>query len=369
MRLGKYLDDFLVYLKAGGRSNGTLRTYGIPVRLLRQHFGDDCDIRSIDVQKIRGFCELLRRVPKNAQQRYPKLSLEAAIKKAAEDGNAEVIGGKALENYFTNLSSIFNYALKTEVIERSPMTDPLLRDSFRFKTNKRRVVFTIEELNALFRTPLYTGCIDDERGFAKPGASIIRRGRFFVPLLALWHGLRCNEACQLLTEDIKEQDRIPVMLIREEADHDEEPTGKILKTDASTRLVPIHPELLRIGFLRFVEQRQTDGTCNRLFPELPQSNHGYYSDAFGKWFSRFRKSAFSQCPKEPQATMHGFRHLFAGAMRENGIPDHVRYALGGWTPGDNQESRYGPDLKPGLLLNEIQKVCYPGLDIAHLYVS
>ena len=75
-----------------------------------------------------------------------------------------------------------------------------------FVTEKQqtKAQFTVDELNRLFRTPLYTGCKNDEAGYATVGANKPRRGRFWVPLLSLFHGLRLNEAAQLYTEDVKQ---------------------------------------------------------------------------------------------------------------------------------------------------------------------
>ena len=67
-----------------------------------------------------------------------------------------------------------------------------------------------------------------------------------------------------------------VILVRRDEEGD-----KRLKTAASERIVPIHSELKKIGFLKYAEARREIDQI-RLFPELPKGRAGYYSDPFQK---------------------------------------------------------------------------------------
>ena len=49
--------------------------------------------------------------------------------------------------------------------------------------------------------------------------------------------------------------------------------------------MPIHSELLRLGFLEYVK-KQRRGT--QLFPQLEKGSNGY-GDAVCKWFGRLRR--------------------------------------------------------------------------------
>jgi integrase len=145
---------------------------------------------------------------------------------------------------------------------------------------KGREPFSLEQLRAIFSAPLYTGCQDDEAGYAVPGPNRPRRGRFWVPLLGLWTGMRLNECCQLLVDDIAVRDGTDVIIVC--ASEDDE---KQVKTEAGVRVVPIHPELRRLGFLAHVAAMRAAGE-RRLFPELRRGVQGNFSDPFQKWFSR-----------------------------------------------------------------------------------
>ena len=110
-------------------------------------------------------------------------------------------------------------------------------------------------------------------------------------------------------------------------------------------------------------QRQKGDT--RLFPELPKSKNGYYSDPFQKWFSRFLNRAGLKTPK---TSFHSFRHCFRDALREAGIATEIVQSLGGWASSKNAEAKYGSGYRAHIIARELDKVTYPGLDLSHLYV-
>ncbi|MDF7826851.1 hypothetical protein P4B35_22680 [Pontiellaceae bacterium B12227] len=79
--------------------------------------------------------------------------------------------------------------------------------------------------------------------------------RYWVPLLGLYTGARLNELCQLHTDDVYQLDGVWLIDIN---DNDAPKTHKHLKNASSERLVPVHPELIRRGFIHFVQKRQQE---------------------------------------------------------------------------------------------------------------
>jgi len=366
--VGELLRRFAKQQKDANRSAGTQTTYKIPARILREVLGEETLLSDITPEDIEGVCDLLRQFPKNAAQRYPKLTLQQAIAEAAKRGNSEKLGEKTLANYFNNIVSVFNFAVGKHLIAQNPANDRWLRERFSGQPDKPKAQFTIGELKQLFRAPLYAGCKNDESGFAIPGANKPRRGRFWVPLLSLFHGLRCNEAAQLYTEDVKFTDGIHYLAIREERE-DGSKCDKRLKTKQSKRDVPIHPELVRIGFLDFVATRRKDSISFRLFPELTAGSTGYFSNAFSKWFARFAETALGH---PTNATFHSFRHQFRDATRAARLSVESVARLAGWERGAADQQRQVFEYGRGaellrMLAEDIAKVGYPGLDLSHLY--
>lgn len=363
--LGEMLKRFTQTLADAGRSAGTLRTYEIPCRILREVLGENTSLDSITKDDIERLFKLLQRAPANATKRYHGMTLAQAAEAADKRNDPHRLAGKTLGNYFNNVVAVFNFAVEKRLLVENPARDRYLRETFeRGAERKKKAQFTIGELNRLFRAPLYTGCRDDENGYATAGESKPRRARFWLPLVGLFHGFRSNEAAQLYTEDVAEIDGIPVFKIRATLDGSDA-SDKRLKSRQSERNVPIHPELLRIGFLDYIAERRSDATNPRLFPDNPRGANGYYSSPFGKWFGRFVEKTLGETCK---ATFHSFRHHFRDAMREAELSTDYVEALGGW--GDDKRSAErlygkGPSLKR--LREQIEKVNYPDLDLSHLH--
>ena len=190
-------------------------------------------------------------------------------KHAQAHGVPDLIAPANINTYVNKLCGVFNWAVKEELIDRNPaaglkMPDPVQR-------REKREPFSNRQLQAIFSAPLYLGCQDDGYGYARPGPNRPRNARFWIPLIGLFAGLRLNEACQLDVADIRIVDGIACFFITAAADGPE--TDKRLKTVSSERLVPIHPELLALGFMAFVAQRAKAGET-KLFAEVAMGATG-----------------------------------------------------------------------------------------------
>jgi hypothetical protein len=333
--VGEMLRRFAKAQRDANRSAGTQMTYEIPARIMREVLGEPTPVAETTTEDVEKLCDLLQQFPKNVAQRYPGLTLRQAIEDAKRRGDVQRLSGKTLENYFNNIVTIFNFAVEKRLISHNPAKGRWLRQRFSAPKHQRKPKFTIDQLNQLFRAPLYTGCKNDDSGYAVAGPNKPRRGRFWVSLLSLFHGLRLNETAQLYTEDVKKVAGIDYLAIRQERE-DGSKCDKRLKTKQSKRDVPLHPELKRIGFLQFVEARRKDHTSPRLFPELSAGSTGYFSNSFSKWFARFLESTIGD---STGASFHSFRHQFRDATRAARLGVESVARLAGWESGDPRQQR------------------------------
>jgi len=123
---------------------------------------------------------------------------------------------------------------------------------------RQQRAMTTEELVRLFNGPEY-------QDFAADPA---QAHRYWLPLLGLFTGARINELCQLNPQqDIREEDGIAFIDITDEGEGDSA-IVRTVKTESSRRRVPLHSELLRLGFLRYVERVKAAGH-KLLFPGFP----------------------------------------------------------------------------------------------------
>jgi integrase len=320
--------------------------------------GSETLFTSISRDECRGVLIVLQKLPPNARKRWPGLSPREIAAAAETRGD----GGMSIANineYMNKLSSLFNWAVKEEIIHRNPARGLRMVDT-RMARDKR-LPFESWQLKRMFEAPLYRGCRDDKNGYAFHGGNRPRRSRFWIPLVALWGGLRQGEICQMLTSDVRDLDGILCFVVSAT-----EGDGKRLKTAASYRVVPVHPELLRIGFVKYVSDRRR-AKDERLFPDLTVDSLGLYSGKFSKWFARFLIS----CDATRERTcFHAFRHTFRDGLREAKIDRDIALTLGGWTTSTGAGAvadSYGQGYSPRLLYAAMSAIVHPDLDLTHLH--
>jgi integrase len=331
-------------------------------RLFQEFFGAERPVAEISRQDVAALVDLLARLPANAIKLFPKMTAMQAAD-AAEAKGISPMTRLTAKGYLSSLHTLMDFAVSRGMRETNPVKG-LSVGSDGLSHKDRRRPFNADQLKKIFAAPIYTGCVDDLYGYAKPGMARPRRGRFWIPILSLCHGIRLGEACQLHVTDVTELDGVPVILIRTTDDDGEDDSDKRVKTEAGERFVPLHPELVKIGFLEYVAQMRRSGKT-RLFPELePAKATGYLSDPFSKWFARFLDKAGA---KRARTSFHSFRHCYRDALREADISLERIRALGGWSSGSTDED-YGSGFKPSTLAADMAKVALP-VDLTHLHVA
>jgi len=127
--------------------------------------------------------------------------------------------------------------------------------------------FDTEDLRKIFKAPVFTKA---ERPQAGAGDAA-----YWLPLIALFAGARMSEIGQLRVPDIKRESCIHYLDITDEGEN----SG--VKTESSRRRVPIHPELIRLGFLEYVTGLSNGGT-ERLFPTIKADRMGVLTSNWSK---------------------------------------------------------------------------------------
>jgi integrase len=215
----------------------------------------------------------------------------------------------------------------------------------------------VDQLKTVFTAPLYTGCKDDGTGYAKPGSQKPRGTRFWVSLIALFSGMRLKEICQLDVSDIRQsKGGCWYFSVNDEGE-------KSVKNEPSKRNIPIHPELIKLGLLNFVQPEANRG---KLFKDLRISKQRYWSERMSRWFNGFLSHLGI---KSKQIVFHSFRHSFKDALRRAEMPTAIEDALGGWSSLKGSSKNYGDGYSVDQLAEYIEKVTYDGLDLSHLHVT
>ncbi|MGI9569174.1 MAG: site-specific integrase, partial [Desulfobulbia bacterium] len=111
---------------------------------------------------------------------------------------------KTANKRLTAITTFFNWVLAThDDIERNPFDK--IRIIFKSDIRRERKAFTIEELNTIFHSPIYTGC-KTLKHWKQSGKIIPKESaKFWIPLIGLFSGMRLGEIVQLYKTDIKSE--------------------------------------------------------------------------------------------------------------------------------------------------------------------
>lgn len=224
------------------------------------------------------------------------------------------------------------------------------------KTRQKRRPFTREELQKIFSAPLYTGSAT-RSGYSRSGdMDMSDDGRYWLGLAALMTGARLGELTALRTSDIVVVGEATYLNITTEIgdEDDEEDRKRTLKTASSQRMLPVHPELVRLGFMDWVERRRRRADDGLLFEER---DYGKYFNHQGRFFD-------SLGIKSDLTSFHSFRHTFKDMLRAVRDSD-LRDRLMGHAPRSVGET-YGSPLTEHEVQDFFERVTSP-VDLSHLY--
>lgn len=323
--------------------------------MIRRYFGEETAVAMIDREALVGFRDTLAMLPPNVTKKFGSTADLKQIATENSESRGSILNRETQTTYLRLANSLFEFAKERRHVAYNDAAN--LRPKGRATpAQARRRPFTPAQLRTIFTAPIYTGCVDDERGYAKCGPNHPRRSRFWVPLIALFTGLRMEEILQLTPGHIQMgRDDLPFAFIS--------PEMKV-KTENGFREVPIHRELLRIGFMVHVAERRRAGEDALLFDDVPAASDGYRSTNFSKRFATFLKSLGIK--DDPRRTcFHSYRHNFRDGLRQPAAnPDFIREA-GGWASRDTSDI-YGDGTPAHLMRALIDGIDYE-LSLQHLY--
>ena len=303
--------------------------YGHIFRSLEELMSPATPLRSVTRDDCKRIRDQVRRLPANASKKWPRKTLLQAIEAAEEDEKEHaLIAPNTVNSYMSRMIAIFNYAIEETWITTNPaarLVDPDM-------PTVRRRAFTADELTKIV-TPLKG---QDER--------------FWTVALLIYTGCRAAEIAQLRRSDIKSEGEITYLDLSVFDDTGRRTADKRLKTAASARVVPLHPELIAAGFLEFVAASDDE----RLFTWKPGPT-GAYSHWLSRWFAEHKRDLKMT---DPATVLHSTRHGFSDACERAGLLPRIRDSLGGWSLS-SQGDRYGKSAL-GVLAEGIGRLEFEG---------
>jgi integrase len=315
------------------------KKYLIPLAALREIVGDHTSISAITRSQCAETAELIARLPANyTKYREFKDKTLREISEIAAASGRQLLARGTVEVYAHHLSAFFNFAIQKGLCETNPATRLTPKVD---TTEGERLPFNILELNRL--VSLLPDWCGKQRG-----------GRFWLPLIALYSGMRLGEIIWLTQGDIQTVDGVMAFVLSRSDD-------RSLKTKGSARTVPVHPSLVKLGLSSLVKKGLAENT--RLFGDLSGETQKQAVDHFQKRFSYWVKT---HVKVREGVSFHSFRHTFRDATRDAELSIDAVRAIGGWSRGSGIEERYGQGAKISKLAEWIERVSFPGLDLSPL---
>jgi site-specific recombinase XerD len=314
--LAKVGQKFLDY-KRGQVTAGSLTSIqskvDLFIKILSEHnHNQPLRVSELSNPKIRHFRDTLLKMPSKRGGLPKDLSIKAMLKM-----NLPPISGKTAKDTTVVIGEFMTW-METEGY---PVTSGLKGILSSVKTPKRkdakrRMDFSSDDLERLFQSDAYVK------------GPIKRASEYLIPLIALFTGARLGEIAQLHCSDIHEDQGVWVFDFNEDGE-------KQLKSETSSRLVPIHSTLLELGLLDFLKQRRKSSL--RLFPEEERTAEGKF-DAYGKRFATYRKKVGVVAEEGSMLDFHSFRHtvrtkLTEASVEESLIDDIIGHASEGRSIG------------------------------------
>lgn len=142
-----------------------------------------------------------------------------------------------------------------------------------------------------------------------------KQWQYWIPVIGLYTGARIGEIAALRVEHFFEKAGIRAMHL----------PGT--KTDCAARDVPIHPDLVQLGLLDYVEARRKAGKA-MLFDLVVSAQNGAGASC-SKWFGRH----LTERGIKGHKAFHSFRHSMVDHLRQMGAPTEARMQFMGHAAG------------------------------------
>ena len=181
---------------------------------------------------------------------------------------------------------------------------------------------------------------------------------YWIFPLGILSGMRTNEMCQLRCSDVKKINGIWMI-------HVEDTEETNVKSVAGIRKVPVHPQLIKLGFIDYIAKLKRKKK-DRIFWELTKSRDGYIKQVSRHYNERVLPSLGIW--KKRQKVLYCTRHTFINKLYSEKVDENVIKTLVGHEKEFTMKHYGGDPFTPERLLEEISKVEYSGIKWSSLKV-
>ena len=324
-------------------------------------YAHKCDIFRNLVEEKLGRPALLSDVNaetlRHYKDRVPKLLKHStthsrSVPSASQTRTSNKISSKTAASHLTTARTFLIWA----EAQQYPVTRVLVKILGKMKKAQEggRVPFEPSDLRLLFQSAEYhRSHISSQHGYFS------RDSEFWLPLLGLFTGAREAELCQLYIKDAYLDTESGIWVIDINGND-----GKKLKTKASKRRIPIHSQLIKLGFLDFVDRMEKYAArwpeTVGLFERWEKRNKHKEFSSFSKRFNRYKRARGVNGSAGAMKDFHSFRHNVATMLQKKGCQQYVLNAITGHTQENmpHNVKTYGHGLDLPLIQEWVEKLKY-----------
>lgn len=275
---------------------------------------------------------VLSKLPKNRTKN--RLTRDLSLTDMLTVEGVPKIAARTVNAYVSAFQSFARWAVNNGHANENVFANTRVQIKTRDRS-KQRAAFDATQLNVMF-----------QHLTSNPDNLVNKDDHKWPTLIAMFTGARLNEVAQLHTSDIRQHEGIWCIDINDD-------DGKMLKTSASRRLVPVHRQLLEVGLVNFVESR-SGGLAVRLFPSLSYSAQNGYGRNVGRWFNE--KFLPTLGMKQSTLVFHSLRHSMVTLLTQADVPDsRVKAIMGHSQVGVTHTSYFKSGFTTEQLKGEIDK--------------
>jgi integrase len=309
----------------------------------------DIDFSAVTKREVSNYIDIQTKLPPN-RKKSPKYR-DLTIKEVMELNlsQKEIQTPQNINKRLTKLSVFGNWGVRQGLLITNPFS------GMKFSVKKQphtRLPFTADELRIIFKPETYLKwTIHFSHPYRKDRVSN-HLPYYWCFLIGIFSGMRTNEICQLRLIDIKKQQNIWFIFVA-----DTEETK--VKTDNAIRKIPVHPQLINLGFIDYVTAQRKSKKV-RLFWELTEDRDGFASHVSRHYNQRFLPAVGVW--EKYTKVLYCTRHTFINKLYSEKVDENVIKTLVGHEKEFTMKHYGGDPFTPERLLEEISKVDYSGIN-------
>jgi integrase len=291
--------------------------YDYPVRLFEELHGA-LPVKEITVSHVRDFRAALLRMPPASGGKFDGLTMQQVIQKAAVE-NLKPLKASTAAKHFRCLKAIFQFAQEDGFVSVNVAAGIKFRgpkEKYVDAKKVRRRTFSPTEMEKLFEAARLAPWRDKDENF------------WFLRLMT-YTGARPEELAQLSRRDVVTIGGHLCLSLHDEGDNH-------IKNPSSVRKIPVHPELLGLGFENFVRS-----AFHRpyLFSTLEADGRGR---RYGRIQDRLTRLINRSVSDDPRLVPYSLRHTFRNTMENTNAPEWVIEGIMGHSNPEHKTGRgYG----------------------------